>query len=303
MSDLPGVSLHGKAAMSRARAPRLRHRAIVVAAALAMAVAAACAPPVPVEQRIALFGDSLIDQSASTLLRRAATDLPGHQLDLHYFPGTAQCDWTAAMEDVARQGVGTVVLAFAGNMFTACARGGDAYARYRADAEWAVEFWRARGVRLVFVAAPGMVGATADDRPAPRAYLDVAAATGTPVIDLGPRFVDPVSNTYTERLACLPTEGPGQGCSAGTIQVRTGWDGLVQDRIHFCLRACTVYSSGVVRYATGIVDGLRDVLTPVTTTTVPSSSTSTSTTSTSTTSTSTTSSSTTSTSTPAPGAG
>ena len=83
------------------------------------------------------------------------------------------------------------------------------------------------------------------------------ASAGNPLVryvDTGSEFLGP-DGRYDTYLACLPTEGPAQGCGvppapAGEIQVRNA------DGTHFCVvgglqanQSCPVYSSGVLRLA------------------------------------------------------
>jgi hypothetical protein len=223
---------------------------------------------------LVLYGDSLALQSRGEIRRRLGALLPGWNVILQVYGGTAQCDWHDDMAvDAAAHDVDVVVIAFSGNYMTNCITGvppgsRNRVAGYEADANWAVDFWRPKGASLLFVAGPTSVGVHVDpfptNAPDPErwdAIRDVYARVGTQrgvnVADEAPLFADPASQVYKTWMPCL----------VGECVPSVEWKPVRNaDHVHFCVDAlvgpdgCVNYSSGVVRYADPIVRGVAGLL-------------------------------------------
>ena len=161
-----------------------------------------------------------------------------------------------------------VVIMFTGTAARPCVTASGNYAAsWGADLQEVTNYWAQRGTRVLLVGLPGRVGGTPS---APQTVSDPSfparainpmeaalASAGNPLVryvDTGSEFLGP-DGRYDTYLACLPTEGPAQGCGvppapAGEIQVRNA------DGTHFCVvgglqanQSCPVYSSGVLRLA------------------------------------------------------
>jgi hypothetical protein len=222
-----------------------------------------------------VYGDSLTSQTTNELRSRLGLLLPDWDIVIRAHGGTAQCDWNPSMaQDADTLNVKAVVIQFSGNRSTACISGLDAVEKYTEDANWAVDLWRSEGVPLAFVAGPGRVGIAPADHEIGNVYRSVAGARDVLVVDPAPLFVDLTTGLYAQEMPCLVGE------CAGTIPVRA------PDGAHFCPEpgsaipgGCSVYSSGVVRFAEAIVHGVATLVgvpqppyrTMVPTSTVPTS--------------------------------
>lgn len=243
--------------------PRRKLLAPILAVVAFAAVVAACdpAPSVPAPPpdqppvatpapgpAITVYGDSLVGESETHLRERLEAQFPTWTVVIHALGGTAQCDFHQAMrDDVAAYDVQAAVIAFTGNNLTSCITSRPFVAGYRADANWAVDFWvDEHGVPLVFTAAPGPVGTAPSQRQIAAVYYEVGSARGVYVADATPLFANAALGLYAQAMPCLVGE-----CTT-TIGVRA------PDGAHLCpiagLRtACPVYSSGVVRYVDSLV--------------------------------------------------
>jgi hypothetical protein len=264
-----------------------------------LAPAPAPPPPPVLADAVIVYGDSFVVEAAGVMQQRLSSVVPGTDVIIRAFGGTAQCDYHDQMQiDANERRIRAVVIAFTGNNLSPCIQSRPLAAGYSADAEWAATFWRDRGVPLVFVAAPGAIGTGLAQRVVPNAYVSVGAARGVPVAESTPYFGQGSPLVYSTTMPCLVDE-----CE-GTIAVRRA-DG------HICLvptggLPCPQYASGVERYVETAVQSVaarlgipapppRALVPPSTTTTsttttapATTSSSTTTTTSTSTTSTTTT---------------
>jgi hypothetical protein len=215
---------------------------------------------------VILYGDSLAWEAADAFVA-AFAGRPGVQVITRTYGGTAICDWLDEMhDDAATLAPGAVVLEFSGNNLTHCmedadGRGltGDAYwARYRADAQAAIDTFAPHNTRVYLAGAPishdqeargdfhgGLVNAMYEQLASERVgvmYVDAGAA----VLDHG---------RWTATLPCVP----GEPCTGGTDRAGRAVN-LVRapDGGHFCpaneeakrgvVDACPVWSSGAFRY-------------------------------------------------------
>lgn len=255
----------------RLRPGRARLALVGAAPALVVAVVVVAAlvlrqPPGPpgAGQRAVLYGDSLSVESgaAFTMAMERGTEA---DVTVRAVPGIAPCDAFPTMQaDMADPATrpSVAVIQFTGNNASECIHDaggaeltGPALAqRYAGDVRAAVELFATQGVRVVLVSpipAPGLPGGAealiADE------YLrivtewagrDIGQVRYAPAADhlTGP------DDGYVTTLPCLAAEGAGEGCTDGTITVRS------VDRIHFCPvdtgdgTSCPAYSSGAMRF-------------------------------------------------------
>ena len=216
---------------------------------------------------VILYGDSLAWEAEASFVAAFAGER-GVQVLTRTWGGTAICDYLDWMRrDAATLAPGAVVLEFSGNALTPCMAeaakhgiDGDAYwARYRADAQTAIDIFAPTGTQVFFAGAPmsrsqattgdfhgGMVNAM---------YAEIARAnTGVRYVDAGAAVLD--GDRWTATLPCLP----GEPCTGGVDGVGRAVN-LVRapDGGHFCpaseeakqgvVAACPVWSSGAFRYA------------------------------------------------------
>lgn len=219
-----------------------------VAALLVGVLAAACQPapgppPGPQPDRVAIYGDSLMNSSSAVWRPTIKEQLPDWALLERATWGSAACDHLEQMEADAREAwnVRVVVLAFYGNSITPCMSGVDVEARYRWDLTVAVDFWLERGVRVVLVVPPGPV----DSEPysaAGRAALAVAGDRRVRLVDTTGAFVDPEAGTFASELDGVAVRSP--------------------DGIHLCDHealgglTCDEDDAGAIRYAQPIADAV-----------------------------------------------
>jgi len=239
---------------------------LVVAAILVVVAATAGILYVVLRERprVVVYGDSLSVESKhhfSDALGAGDTA----DVTVRAFGGTAICDWLIPMrQDAESLRPAAVVIQFVGNVRSDCMRGPDgevlgepaALDKYTRDLDLALETWTSRDVPVYLVVSPGPVGVV---DPGPLRDRYVAAARrwgrGVVVVDAGNALRDDFG-TYPERLPCLSSEGPAEGCEDGTITVRAA------DGIHFCERidgdgACAGYASGALRFARAMATPVR----------------------------------------------
>lgn len=242
--------------MTRIGTPRPR-RTVVILLALTAALAA-CAPvapaptkyPVGTISRVIVYGDSLTAEAADAIRRDTVARLPGWDVVVRAFPGTAQCDWTEQMVADADLRPAVVLIAFFGNRLSPCAVESAWPDRYGSDAEWAWGFWQPRGADVVFIGAPPRVGERAN--PTAEVYRETAARVGAEFVTSNPSFVDP-DGVARSRLSCQTGE---QGCTDGAVEVRN------PDQIHMCLiplvaGPCVVPSPGINRWSAVLSDAAQ----------------------------------------------
>lgn len=246
-------------------------RAALVFVALAVPLLSACVPPPPTEVpaprattptptttprpagRVVVYGDSLVAESRVVAGDRLRAALPGWEVTVRAFPGTAQCDWHDEMEaDAHALRPDVVVIAFSGNRLSTCIieddQGGERPfpEAYGQDAEWAADLWAEVGVPVAFVGTPPAVGTS--EKGVQELYDAVARQVDVPFLSADRLFVDPATGLAEMHLGCLPEEGDGEGCEGGSIRVRH-LDGRHLCTVPVVLQACPVYASGVTRYA------------------------------------------------------
>jgi hypothetical protein len=217
-------------------------------------------PPPSVPPRVALFGDSLGNETGEDFSNLAQA--AGGSAFVRAFPGTAPCDWIPQMAaDDAAFHPTAVVLLFSGDDYTPCVSSyplgsPQLYAKYQSDIQAAIDLFRADGVHVYLVGLPydEQPALTADAASLNQVYAAMAAAnTGVDYVDAGQSVMSYGSFTWT--LPCLsgePCTGP-----SGTNVVRA------PDGVHFCpngittqvdyFTECTVYSSGAFRFASAML--------------------------------------------------
>ncbi len=232
-------------------------------------------PPAPHQaalapvQRVALFGDSLSDEAATSFVFLAALD--GYAAETHVRGGTAPCDWFPDLEALAARPAAQrpeiAVIEFTGNAFSPCMQpdgtvpASDAIvAAYARDGASYITTLEAAGVRPVFALAPAV------DHPSLVPQINAlwrelaSEYPGVGVVEAG-TTVEAPDGSFTETLPCAAWEGAAQGCFLGQVIVRA------PDGTHFCpttwhtvdgvVGTCDVPSPGAVRYAMGLAEALK----------------------------------------------
>jgi hypothetical protein len=214
------------------------------------------------DERVYVFGDSLVTQS-TTYLRGMLRDVDGIEARVESLAGSATCDWFAnarkARDDFDPE---VVVISFSGNALSPCMRRADGTplndreyrARYRAHTERLLDEFDDATVYLV--GAP--VSASGDDRVF-RIYEDLARERDDVAFVDGGRYVTP-EGRFVLTLPCLDVE---PRCTGPVVEsVRHNVVRTPSDRTHFCPQdappgaACPVYASGAWRFARAITEAV-----------------------------------------------
>lgn len=211
--------------------------------------------------RVVLWGDSLAAEAAS--LFQHAVERPERIAAPRTAGGTAPCDWYAdIMQWPDTEPIDVALLQFSGNARTPCMRESFGVApslsarveKYRADVEALALHLSGKGATVLLIGAPVF---RSDFREPNRVemfnelYRDLAERhDGVLFVDAGAPLLD--QGRYTDRLPCLQREGEAEGCTDGTITVRS------PDGVHFCpvvtKSSCPVYSSGALRFAMAMAE-------------------------------------------------
>jgi len=234
-------------------------------------LAAGCQPvPPPPPPSVAVFGDSLTVES-QVELEAAIRAVRGLTTVVHAYPTTSPCDYFSRMRDLAASKPPVVVVAFAGNSWTSCARAADGSVRtgfsylewYRTQMRTVASIFPTS--RIVLISPPGMapmqgnVGLSSwSSVELDRIYRQVAAEhpTRMTVVD-GGRYLDDPGRTWARTQPCLPHEQCVGNTQDPTVPVGRN---IVRspDMVHLCSErswaACSVYSPGTGRYATVMAD-------------------------------------------------
>jgi hypothetical protein len=211
-------------------------------------------------QRIVLFGDSLVSEAGQDFEFLAT--LAGASVHVHTFPGTAPCDFFAAMTTEAQDWKPTTaVLAFTGDAFTPCMAGVQLgtpayFTKYKDDMQTAISIFRSVGARVVLIGLPADASANLTQNASALNQIYQSLATGSPGVSYADAGQAVLANGhFTWTLPCLP----GEPCTGpnGTNVVRA------PDGVHFCpngkttlvagFEECDVYSSGALRFASAMV--------------------------------------------------
>lgn len=193
------------------------------------AVVAACVPEPtpptpPPPTTVAVYGDSLLVQSAEQLAR--FYDAHNVVVQPQYYAGTAPCDFMSAMMNAPLPA--KVVIAFSGNMLTLCTRNRGTLAEvYGVDLTTMARYFTDRGVPVVLMSAPTFVGVHEDDNVAARVAAQVAAnfaASGAQYVNAADVLTD-TTHTYVRTLPCEQTDVDDGLCVAGVAVVRAD-DGM-----------------------------------------------------------------------------
>ena len=250
----------------------LKRASIVVAIAALVGATAVLAATTAPKRRVILYGDSLAFESRDYFSLAMTTDANVEVVD-RTFGGTAICDRLDQMRrDLHDLQPTAVVLEFVGNNVTNCMRGpngpltgGTLVEKYRHDAGIATSIFAGAGVRVYLMGAPAVSGALESDFERVRRVYEAEPRRlpfATPplrrveFVDAGQAVLD--HGRFTDTLPCLPTEGPGEGCLDGRIQVRAA------DGIHFCLariprdaNRCPGYAAGAARFGFAMAGPVR----------------------------------------------
>jgi hypothetical protein len=238
-----------------------------------------------------VYGDSLMSEVAGELqFQLGLGDIPSA---MHYFPGTALCDWVPTIRArVASSQSAMVVIEFSGNAFTPCMAGVSSQyalvAKYQSDLADLATWLHARGVPLMVVAKPPgllpngdpvVIPATWSVGQIPQGYFQTDSAINDMYAaavagfqkqgwDVGYIAADAAvaapDGSWTYVLPCLSFETASMGCDPrGLIQVRDSHFG------HFCPAPvpvsgggtiCRVWDGGGWRYALAISSGVSSNL-------------------------------------------
>ena len=253
--------------------------------------AAGCIPAPPPPPSIIVYGDSLTSQSSSYIGYFLAQQRPGWNRYFRSYGGTAICDYLDEMNADGNLNAKVVVIQFSGNDMSPCMAGSPAesaawFARYRTDASYAANLWKARGARVLFVGNPRGVCAQ-PPHPLDDVYRQVAAQYGMRftdapalalTVELQPAEgaptappIDPLTAAASEpalvaasqwpcaapavptrvfafAMPCLSFEDAAHGCVGGSIAVRDGTAGA--PGAHFDRHGS--YSAGGFRFGVNI---------------------------------------------------
>ena len=262
---------------SRRSRPRLLPKAAAVVLGALAALATLVVPGVPPAAAagkpvMLVYGDSVLEDARSQISFIGST---GFDVRISTYGGTSLCDWVPQIMRDAVPGTRLVALAFTGNTFTTCMRPGGAIpddagiaALYRQSLDQLVPTLRARGVAVMLIGAPPMLGLDGSTVwPVPNAVYQQAAidwrAAGADVVysDAGRLSLASPDGGWTGNLPCLPFETSAMGCANGRIQVRA------YDTVHLCPTRdspCSVWSSGAWRYGAAIYDAAAFRIRPTT---------------------------------------
>ena len=192
-------------------------------------------------------------QASDLLVQRLADLLPGWQIIVRAYGGTAQCDWTSNMIwDAEHLDVKGVVIAFSGNDLTSCITGRPYLQGYTDDANWADTWWTNHLVAHAFVNSPGVVGTTPADRAVGNMYAALGQRVGAPVADAVGLLAGGLPARFQQSMPCLVGE-----CS-GYVDVRSA-NGTHLCDIRQAVAACPATSSGVVRFVEPIVHAVASM--------------------------------------------
>ncbi len=255
------------------RVPKAAAVLLVALAALAALVVPSAAPAAAAGKPVMLvYGDSVLEDARSQVSYIGSA---GFDVRINTYGGTSLCDWLPQILKDAVPGTRLVALGFTGNTFTPCMRPGGAIpddagiaALYRQSLDQLIPTLRARGVALMLIGSPPLLGLDGSTVwPVPNAVYQQAAidwrAAGADVVysDAGRLALASPDGGWTGTLPCLPFETAAMGCIDGRIQVRA------YDRVHFCPTGdlpCSVWSSGAWRYGSAIYDAAAFRIRPTT---------------------------------------
>lgn len=216
--------------------------------------------------RVLLVGDSLAweAQGSFSLVLTASRRA---QVQTMVYGGTAICDWLPRLEaELQAFRPQATVVEFSGNNLTPCMQdpatgtgyaGAALVAKYRADANLAMELFARYGVTAYWANAPLGRG-EAHPGPIPGLYAQLPSRwLDARYVDAGAAVLD--HGAYTDYLPCLPVDpctntNPGTGQPAAAVRAPDGH--------HFCPTApaarrgvtdqCPVWASGAWRYGTAL---------------------------------------------------
>jgi hypothetical protein len=237
------------------------------------------------------YGDSLMGQMRNELQFQLGLD--GINSNIHYFGGTALCDWIPTIQNQVDSVKPTlVVIEFSGNALTPCMAGDNTeatlVAKYRSDLTYVADWLHVKKVPLMVVAGPPGIGPTGQPvvipttwavGQIPQGYAPKEAALNemyqTTVGEYqrqgwyigfiaADQAVSSPDGNWTYVLPCLSFETASMGCDAkGLIVVRA------PDYAHFCPipivapggpPECGIWDAGAWRYASAISKSLNTAL-------------------------------------------
>jgi hypothetical protein len=217
---------------------------------------------------IIVYGDSLLTQGQTYLFDNLST--PGWNVVIRQRPGSAICHWIPTLQQDAATvpDIRIVVVAFVGSMLDPCVQNrGTQVQVYTADATTFASFWQAQGVRVVWVGPPGPPNGpgTTGTHPLVPVFDTIARSHDQGFVDTGTElettlqaFGKVIPQSWPDFMPCLVFDYADGAC---------GSDGLAQVHFsstddHLCVvdpgfNACPVYSSGIVRWGSAIVSGVK----------------------------------------------
>jgi hypothetical protein len=223
----------------------------------------ATAPTADVDPRsVSLVGDSLAWEAQDQLAEVLG---PDYVVDFATFGGWAPCDALAFLDAIASKRPSNVLVSFSGNTVSACMQDPkpadrfDLLRRYRDDLATLRD--AVPGARFVLVLQPPMPDPQSAVVNLNEMYRQLATELpNTAVVD-GAELLRSADGSWSERLPCLPVDGPDQGCRDGAITVRS------PDGSHFCptaaapvngvIESCQSWSSGAFRFAYAMAGAIR----------------------------------------------
>jgi hypothetical protein len=209
---------------------------------------------------IIIYGDSFLTQGQAYLSDNLTA--PGWNVVIRQQAASAICNWIPTMQQDAVNvpNIRIVVMTFVGSMDPPCTQNrGTQTQVYTEDSTTVANFWKAQGVRVLWVGPPGPPGnpGSVGTDPLVPVYWNVAENLGQGYVDSGVDL-ETVDHLWPLSLPCEIFDYVAGQCGA---------DGLVQIRYsaydnHLCpvnpgFNACQVYSSGIVRWGSAIVTGVK----------------------------------------------
>jgi hypothetical protein len=229
-----------------------------------------------------IYGDSLTYESSWAISQQFATK-NGWTHAVRSFPSTAPCDWLSWLtNDLATYQPSVVSLSTAGGAYTACMKdtngnqmvpGSQAYYdKYSSDLAQFFSQVTATGAKVVFMKAPPMLDAAANERMNQISNIATQLAGQYHGVSISsvPRNAVSNSGKYTQTKPCLASETAALGCQPdGKIAIRN------TDGLHFCPTTYTTsssypfwwcsssYSSGAYRWGRAIANTTANPPAPV----------------------------------------
>lgn len=197
----------------------------------------AAASPAPV---VAVYGDSLVDAASDYL--GWFYGIRGMTVEFHYWGGTAPCDFFSDMRSWPTPAI--AVILFGGNTLTQCTQNrGTPEQVYAEDFETTASIFESRGVELVWMSTPGMVGTTEAENWVAQLMQQTAARHGQLYVNAADVLTRDF--VYVPWQPCQQADYNENNCYLGVVLIRA------DDGIH-------LRPSGARRWAERIVNATPD---------------------------------------------